>query len=145
MGKSQFEIVAAASMDFDMYMKETLGAIDAELARREETRHDRFGDYPQSHVSPKGKDKIFNQRKRNMKDPESDDIDSSGTSEDGSDADEGGDDDGGNYIIWPRQSKTTSSQALKGETAPSEFEADGNDFKQWKKYQAMIKKQHGQS
>jgi len=72
LGKAQFEIIAEASEEFDRYLKNTLGAVDADLARREQTRFDRY-------ISPatnKTQPSITNQApsrspRRNAKDPES--------------------------------------------------------------------------
>jgi hypothetical protein len=67
-------------------MKETLGATEADLARREDIRHDRFGVH-QSSKTPSLRPERSNHRRsrlagRNSKDPESEGEDSSEESED---------------------------------------------------------------
>src|SRR5690348_13165548 len=71
LGKKQFEIVAQASEEFDKYLKKTLGAVDADLARREETRYDRFASPAASQTQPPITKKMQYRSRRNAKDPES--------------------------------------------------------------------------
>lgn len=42
LGASQFQIVAESSKEFDKYLVSTLGAVDSDIAMREEWRSDRF-------------------------------------------------------------------------------------------------------
>ena len=146
LGKKQFNTVASASKEFDMYMKETLGAVDAELARREGTRHDRFGDHSGAVNTERSKETMYRPSRRNAKDPESEDDDSSDTSEDEEEEDdvEGGKD--GLEIIGPqRQSKETSisGPSTSRASAPA-AETEEEEYLRWK-FQEMKKKQKGKS
>jgi hypothetical protein len=92
LGRAQFKIVAESSKEFDIYMKETLGATDADLARREDLRYDRFGVHGLSKTPPVtsdwSKDRHFRHAGRNAKDPESEGEDSSEGSDDDDEDDE---------------------------------------------------------
>jgi hypothetical protein len=72
LGKAQFEIIAEASEEFDRYLKNTLGAVDADLARREQTRFDRFISPAANKTQPSiTKQMSSRSPRRNAKDPES--------------------------------------------------------------------------
>ena len=147
MGKAQFETVAAASKEFDMYMKETLGAVDAELARREETRHDRFGSHARSTRAERSKETVYRRSGGNMNDPESEDDDSSDASEnsdsDNDDEEEEEDRDRLGPIGHKRQSKISISGPSNVGTPTSAVDTDEDEYEQWKKFQEMKKKQKG--
>jgi hypothetical protein len=67
-------------------MTETLGAIEADLARREDIRYDRFGVHESSKAPPVRSERVKQRYSRiggrNAKDPESGGEDSSEESED---------------------------------------------------------------
>jgi hypothetical protein len=145
LGKAQFQTVAEASKEFDKYMKETLGAIDADLARREETRHDRFGARRSSNTpavsSDWSKDRYLRPTGRNSKDPESE-------SEVLSDMDDEDDDDDEEDIL-PRvgdatstttQGKAAAAGSSKGKSVTGSNQLDMKEFEEFRRFQEMKKK-----
>lgn len=90
LGKAQFQIVADAPKEFDIYMKKTLGATEADLARREDIRYDRFGVHGSRETllpvrSDRSKYRHSRSAGRNAKDPESEDEESSEASDEDDD------------------------------------------------------------
>lgn len=112
LGKEQFHIVAEASKEFDIYMKETLGATEADLAWREDVRYDRYGGHMSSNA-PVARSNWGNERHhrhvgRNRKDPESE-SELSSDIEDDEDSDDVQDDE-----VLSRARDTGGSTTAKG-------------------------------
>jgi len=147
LGKEQFQIVAEASKEFDIYMKETLGATEADLARREDIRYDRFGVRGLSNTpavrSEWSKERHLRPVGRNSKDPESESEVSSDM-----DDDEDGDDDDEEEIL-PRVGDASSTMAKgkavaagssKGESATGSNQLEMKEFEEFLRFQEMKKK-----
>jgi len=148
-------VVAEASKEFDTYMKETLGATEADVAWREDIRYDRFG------VSDRGKNSAFHSAqsqerhlrpaRRNTKDPESEAEESSDTDDDANgDDDDDDDDDDEEEKALPRirdaygsiakgKSVGVGSSRDEGVTVSSQMQME--EFENFKRFQEMMKKE----
>jgi hypothetical protein len=138
LGKAQFEIIAEASEEFDRYLKNTLGAVDADLARREQTRFDRF-------ISPatnKTQPSITNQApsrspRRNAKDPESEvEEDTVDESEEEDEDEEEEEEDATN---GHRAAKTTLSVPLVAGSSMSAKDPIDEEYEEFLRFQQMKK------
>ncbi|KUJ07778.1 uncharacterized protein LY89DRAFT_660043 [Mollisia scopiformis] len=142
LGKSQFEIIAEASEEFDRYLKHTLGDTDADIARKENMRSDYFG---AQHVGkpPSVARSGLRPSRRNGRDPESDFEVASETEEEDEDEDED-EEDGEDALenhrpgkaAAPGPSKTTTTVVTKEDFGEDDMEA----FKQFMQFKKMSKK-----
>jgi hypothetical protein len=133
-------------------MKETLGATDADLARREDIRYDRFGVRGLGNTpavrSEWSKERHLRPVGRNSKDPESESEVSSDMDDDEDGDDEDGDDDDEEEIL-PRVGDASSTMAKgkavaagssKGESATGSNQLDMKEFEEFLRFQKMKKR-----
>ncbi|KAN0108850.1 hypothetical protein V8E51_008592 [Hyaloscypha variabilis] len=142
LGKSQFEIIAKASEEFDRYLKLTLGGTDADMARKEQMRSDHFGNHNIGKAQATSRAALRPMR-RNAKDVESEEEEEENDSEEEEDDDE--DDDEDEEDEPKNHGKATASSSSKGETAGSvkeEFAEDDMEeaFKQFLQFRKKAKK-----
>jgi hypothetical protein len=142
LGKSQFEIIAKASEEFDRYLKLTLGGTDADMARKEQMRSDHFGNHNIGKAQATSRAALRPMR-RNAKDIESEEEEEENDSEEEEDDDE--DDDEDEEDEPKNHGKATASSSSKGETAGSvkeEFAEDDMEqaFKQFLQFRKKAKK-----
>jgi hypothetical protein len=143
LGKKQFEIIAEASEEFDRYLKDTLGALDVDLARREELRSDDY-EVRKAAKALSALKKSVRAQKRNTRDPESEsEVTSDASSEDDSnDSDDTDEDEEEEEKKGPK--KMTSSGSMKAakvgrvkiELSEDDDEEHGNYFKKKDKKKA---------
>ncbi|KAH6693395.1 P-loop containing nucleoside triphosphate hydrolase protein [Leptodontidium sp. MPI-SDFR-AT-0119] len=141
---------SSPSKEFDLYMKDTLGATDADLARREDIRYDRFGGYDTSNTpafgSTRSREGNLRPAGRNSKDPESE-----SESEESFDMDneEDGDDNDEEKETLPRVGDTYSATAKdkhvvvgssKGQSATGSSQVQMAEFEEFLRFQEMKKK-----
>jgi hypothetical protein len=139
LGKAQFEIIAEASEEFDRYLKNTLGAVDADLARREQTRFDRFISPATNKTQPSiTKQAPSRSPRRNAKDPESeveeDTIDES--EEEDEDEEEEEEEDATNVH---RPAKTTLSVPSVAGSSMSAKDPIDEEYEEFLRFQQMKK------
>lgn len=127
-------------------MKETLGATDADLARREDIRYDRFGVQPSINtpaIRPEwSKDRHSRHAGRNAKDPESESEESSKTSDDEVEDDEDQDFSlhvGDSVSIKP-QGKMVVAGSSKVGNPTSVDQSAKDEYEEFLRFQEMKKK-----
>jgi len=139
LGKAQFEIIAEASEEFDRYLKNTLGAVDADLARREQTRFDQFISPAAGKTQPSiTKQMSSRSPRRNAKDPESEAEED--TMDESEDEDEDEDEDKEEDTINAhRNGKTTLSVPSVAESSVSAKDPIDDEYEEFLRFQQMKK------
>jgi hypothetical protein len=139
LGKAQFEIIAEASEEFDRYLKNTLGAVDADLARREQTRFDRFVSPAASKTQPSiSKQMSSRSPRRNAKDPESEaEEDTMDESED-EDEDEDDEEEGEATNAHRNEKITLSVPSVAGSSVSAKDPVD-DEYEEFLRFQQMKK------
>jgi len=130
-------------------MKATLGATDADLARREDIRYDRFGIRGLRNTpavrSEWSKERHLRPVGRNSKDPESE----SEVSSDTDDGEDGNDDEDDEEETLPHpgdasstiaKGKAVATGSSKGESATGSNQLDMKEFEEFLRFQEMKKK-----
>lgn len=147
MGKTQFKVVAEASKEFDKYMKQTLGAIEEDLAYREDIRYDRYGDNmanepQQARLRPeRSMETKFGQSRRNAKDSDSEDEESSSTGNDDDDDDENEEKE--DELTNKRHGKSRALGPSKSGNSKKATVPDEDEYEQFRRFQEMMKKHKG--
>ena len=112
--------------------------MEADLARREQTRFDEFVSPGLSKTSPSTSKRMPSRPLRNAKDPESEDEESMTESED-EDEDEDEDEEGKDSVNIYRQGKTTASVTSTAGTAVSVKEITDDDREEFLRFMQMKK------
>lgn len=141
--------MAEASREFDVYMKETLGATDADLARREDIRLDSFDRSSKTPRARSVRSRDKYPRRRNAKDPESDEPDFSATDDDDDDDDDDDEEDIYGERTNKERSDITSSKIGKRASAAGASKEDNeaktsrvtdDDYEEFLKFKEMKEK-----
>ncbi|KAI0198183.1 hypothetical protein F4808DRAFT_436799 [Astrocystis sublimbata] len=140
LGKSQFQIVADSSREFDRYLISTLGAAESDIARREEWRFDRFDRYGASEPRPPVASRRhgFYSEGNNQPMNVQDDDDISSSSEDSdSDSDNNNDDDGNHSKMTKRQAEKKLAGVGRND-GPAQDEDE--EYQEYLRFKAFSKK-----
>ncbi|KAI0103757.1 hypothetical protein GGR51DRAFT_561689 [Nemania sp. FL0031] len=141
LGEAQFKIVAESSREFDRYLRSTHGAVDSEIALREQWRFDRFAhSEPKQPVVPQSYDRKnvgFYSSNQNETD---DDDDTSSEDDDDDDTDEN--DSADETSIARRRLGKKAQAVVKNDDQEREQAKEFEEYMKWKNAQKSGKGRH---